>query len=325
MVCRLACLLLVASSLTAAPPVPLIFDTDMGNDIDDALALAVIHALESRGEAKLLAVTITKDNRWSAPFVDLVNHFYGRGNIPIGMVKNGKTPQDAPYCKVPSERKTPDGKLLYPRRIQDGSEAPEATALIQQILEGQADRSVAIVQVGFSTNLERLLDRPGARDLIRRKVKLLSIMAGEFPSGKPEYNVRIDIPAAKKMYSEWPTEVVFSGFEIGLNIPYPARSIQEDFNYVANHPIADAYRNYMKMPFDRPTWDLTSVLYAVRPERGYFSLSSRGSVELDEEGRTTLIPSATGRHRYLITNDVQRAKVLEALMQLASQPPGAKP
>jgi hypothetical protein len=42
-------LLLLAGALTFAQ-VPVIFDTDMGNDIDDALALALLHALESRGE-----------------------------------------------------------------------------------------------------------------------------------------------------------------------------------------------------------------------------------------------------------------------------------
>ena len=41
---------------------PLIFDTDIGNDVDDVLALGMIHALESRGECELLAVTITKDH-----------------------------------------------------------------------------------------------------------------------------------------------------------------------------------------------------------------------------------------------------------------------
>src|SRR5687767_3088975 len=76
-------------------PVRLIFDTDMGNDIDDALALGVIHALQSRGECELLAVTITKDNKWAAPFVDAVNTFYGRANIPIGMVRDGKAPDDS--------------------------------------------------------------------------------------------------------------------------------------------------------------------------------------------------------------------------------------
>ncbi|MFN9464696.1 MAG: nucleoside hydrolase, partial [Planctomycetota bacterium] len=75
------------------PPVKLIFDTDMGNDCDDALALAMIHALESRGECQLLAVTITKDHELAAPFVDCVNTFYGRGSIPIGVCRNsGKTP-----------------------------------------------------------------------------------------------------------------------------------------------------------------------------------------------------------------------------------------
>ena len=61
----------------------------MGNDIDDALALAMIHALESKGEARLLAVTLTKDNRWAGPYVDLVNTFYGRGSIPVGVVRPG--------------------------------------------------------------------------------------------------------------------------------------------------------------------------------------------------------------------------------------------
>ncbi|MBL8219156.1 MAG: hypothetical protein JNL62_07995, partial [Bryobacterales bacterium] len=72
---RLAPLLLLASWPAAASPVSIIFDTDMGNDIDDALALACLHSLESLGEVKLLGVTITKDNRHAAPFVDLVNHF----------------------------------------------------------------------------------------------------------------------------------------------------------------------------------------------------------------------------------------------------------
>jgi len=40
-----------------ARPVAIIYDTDIGNDVDDALALGVIHALQSRGECELLAVT----------------------------------------------------------------------------------------------------------------------------------------------------------------------------------------------------------------------------------------------------------------------------
>src|SRR5262245_42689099 len=39
----------VADEPISHRPIPLIFDTDIGNDVDDALALGVIHALVSRG------------------------------------------------------------------------------------------------------------------------------------------------------------------------------------------------------------------------------------------------------------------------------------
>ncbi len=41
-------------------PVKIIFDTDIGNDVYDALALSVVHALQSRQVCELLAVTVTK-------------------------------------------------------------------------------------------------------------------------------------------------------------------------------------------------------------------------------------------------------------------------
>src|SRR5947199_10586115 len=115
---RLAVLAALALASAFAQPTPVIFDTDMGNDVDDALALAMLHALESRGECRLIAVTITKDNLWSAVYVDLVNTFYGRAHIPIGVVMGSRiTPEDSPMIRVPAERRTPDGLPIYPRRL----------------------------------------------------------------------------------------------------------------------------------------------------------------------------------------------------------------
>ncbi len=118
-----ACLAFVPLIANAQTPVNIIFDTDIGNDVDDALALAILHAFENRHEAKLLAVTITKDNKWAAPYVDLVDTFYGRPEIPVGMVRDGKTPNSDPLIQVPAERKNPDGSYVYPHKITDGSEA----------------------------------------------------------------------------------------------------------------------------------------------------------------------------------------------------------
>ena len=46
---------------------------------------------------------------------------------------------------------------------------------------------------------------------------------------------------------------------------FPAARIEKDFAWAPDHPVVDAYRAYMKMPYDRQTWDLTAVLYAVGP------------------------------------------------------------
>ena len=164
------------------PPVSLIFDTDIGNDVDDAMALSMIHALESRGECRLLAVTITKDNRYAAPLVNLWNTFYGRPDTPIGMVAKGVTPEDGKYLRqvVTAED---GGKSRYPHKLQSSSDSPEAVALLRKVLAGQPDGSVVIAQVGFSTNLARLLEsKPdnvsplSGMDLVKAKVRLLSTM-----------------------------------------------------------------------------------------------------------------------------------------------------
>ncbi len=315
-------LLLLACAVSLAQ-VPVIFDTDMGNDIDDALALALLHALETRGECRIIAVTITKDNPWAAPYIDLVNTFYHRPEIPIGMVKrSGVTPEDSPMIRIPSERKRADGSFLYPHKLKTGADAPDATAVLRQALAAQPDHSVVIIQVGFSTNLAHLLDDSGeldqSRELVARKVKLLVLMAGDFAKHNPEFNIKMDIPSAQKLLRDWPTPIVTSGFEIGNSMLFPASSITRDFP--ANHPVADAYRNYQKFPYDRPTWDITAALYAVRPNDGYFSLSGPGTIQVDKSGVTTLLPASDGKHRYLVMNDVQRARALEAMILLSSQP-----
>lgn len=327
--CWLGCLALAATSAVDGEPVPVVLDTDVGNDIDDALALAVLHALESRGECRLLAVTITKDNPHAAAFVDLVNTFYGRPDIPIGVVRNGKTPEEGKYLKPVAQART-DGRAVYPHDLRSGHEAPDAVPLLRQVLAGQTDKSVVVVQVGFSSNLAQLLESApdkisplSGKDLVAAKCKLLSVMAGNFApdAHEKEYNVFVDSPAAKTVFAQWPTPIVASGYEIGRQVHYPASSIEADFAYAQRHPIAEAYRLYGTMPYDRETWDLTSVLYAVRPDRGYFGLSDAGTIQVDEADVTQFTFHKDGRHRYLTLSSEQAVRVKEALIQLASQPP----
>jgi hypothetical protein len=308
---------LLSTCLASPSPVKIIFDTDVGNDVDDALALSVLHALQSRCECELLAVTITKPDELAGPFVDAMNTFYGRPGIPIGYT-HAKLVNDPSKFLLLAEAK--DGEQpRYPHHLKRSSDAPEATALLRKILSQQPDQSLVLVQVGYFSNFAALLDTSGdaespltGRELVQQKVKLLSVMAGSFkPSGHDlEYNVTQDLPATKKLAKDWPTPVVWSGFEIGIAVPYPAMSIA-----------AEAYCLYNPPPHERPTWDLTSALYAVRPNRGYFSLSSPGRVTVEEDGFTRFTPAPEGRDRFLILNELQIARVKEALVELASQPP----
>ena len=310
-----------APSAKAVEPVHLILDTDIGNDIDDALALAMIHALQNRNEVKLLAVTISKDNRWAAPFVDMENTFYGRPNIPIGVVHNGKTPDDGKYLRQTVDRRGADGRYLYPHRLENGSDAPEAVELLQRTLAAQPDHSVTIAQIGFSTNLTRLLKASGGTDLVTRKVKLLCLMAGNFKKAEPEYNVYTDPQAAQYLFAHWPTPVVFSGFEIGLQVPYHYESILKDFNYTVHHPVVDAYKLYLPKGEDRPDWDSTAALYAVRSDRGYFNLSVPGRVTLGPRNTTVFISDPAGNCRYLIVQPGQPPRIEAVIESLVSEPP----
>ncbi|MFN5469514.1 MAG: nucleoside hydrolase [Pirellulaceae bacterium] len=317
----------------AGEPVSIIFDTDIGNDVDDALAMGVLHALESRRECKLIGVTITKDHPLAARFVQAVNQFYGRPDIPIGVCRSGKTPEPGTF--LPLAETQDDQHLRYPHQIDRRD--PSAVELLRRLLAGQPDSSVVIVQVGFSTNLSALLDsKPDqysnldGMQLAGSKVRLLSLMAGAFtkipgPNGQlsdhREYNVVEDLESCRQLAAKWPGQMLWSGFEIGLACPYPHQSILRDYGYVDHHPLAEAYHLYSPPPHDRPTWDLTSVLAAVRPEHGYFELSEPGLVEVDPQGLTRLVPQPDGRHRYLKLAEANRSRVIEALSQLSSQPP----
>lgn len=309
-------------------PVSLIFDTDIGDDIDDVLALALIHALEDRRECRLLAVTISKDYDLSAPFTDAVNTFYGRGQIPIGLVRDGKLRDESRYARTILEAKE-GTRSLYPRDVASGRDCPEAVELLRKTLAAQPDQSVVIVMVGLSTNLARLLDSPPdkhsrlpGRELVAVKCRLLSLMGGMFTaSGRNKsYNFYQDFLAAQKLIRDWPTTLWASGNEVGDAITYPADSIRRDFNYVAHHPVREAYQAWGKMPFERPCWDLTSVLIAVRPNHGYFGLSEPGTIRFDESMVTHFTPAAAGRHRYLTLTQQQAIRAREAFAQLVSQP-----
>lgn len=334
--------LLAGAAATAAPPataapVAIIFDTDMGNDIDDALALAMIHALERRGACRLLAVTLTNPDPLAGAYVDAINTFHGRADIPIGISPHAPRVGQSKFLRVAN---APDdsGRQVYPWDF-DVQSALSSVELLRRTLAAAADSSVVLVQVGFFTNLAALLETTGdatsplsGRELVARKVRLLSLMGGAFQTANfdnryAEFNVRVAVVPAQRVASDWPTPIVWSGWEIGVASPFPATAIDHGYAHAPRDPVREGYQLYNPTPHERPTWDLSSVLHAVYPEHGYFALSTGGRVTVEDDGFTRFKPAQTGgRDRFLTATPEQAARVRGVYEMLCTErvPPRAR-
>lgn len=309
-------------AIAAITPVPVIFETDMGNDVDDALALAMLYKYQDSGLIKLLAISTNKNSKYSAPYIDILNTWYGYPNIPVGEVKAGANSQgdSHDYAQTVCEY-TPAFK-----RTKDSF--PESVALYRKILSEQPDHSVVIISTGFSTNLARLLASKGdayspldGNALVAKKVKLLSMMAGNFEGDRMvEYNVLRDVPAAKAVFEQFPGKVVTSPVELGNTVLYPASSIENDFNWTGAHPVVIAYKSYLPMPYDRPTWDLTAALYAIEGAQ-YFTVSKTGKIQVDEKGYTAFTQTANGDRQYLEVTPQQAAIIKQRFIDLITARP----
>jgi len=299
--------------LPPAKPVKIILDTDMSGDADDAGALALLHALADNGECELLATVVNRKDKTgaSAAAVDAINTYYGRPDLPIGTDKQGPTDLQRTSLYAPGLRDE------FPNDIGPDDRAPDALDVYRRVLSAQPDGSVTICSVGAFSNLAELCRR--APDLVRRKVRRLVVMGGEFPASKrPETNIRTHREAAQVVAAEWPGEIVWHGFEVGHALITGARLKQTP----KTNPVRRAYelRRYQNRPSiegGQPSYDQAAALYAVRgPEPEFWKLSPRGRVAVDAEGVVTWHPDAAGQHAYVtIAGDPKRiAEAIELLM-----------
>lgn len=321
-------LLALGSSILAEKP-RILFDTDITGDVDDVLALAMCHSLADRGACEFLGVTVSKNNPLTASFVDAQNTFHGRPDLPVGVTHDPKAQhRESRYLKLAESAD-------YPHDLRRNEDAKEAVALIRELLDAQPDHSVTIISVGIASNMAGLLKSPGGIDLVKRKVKALSIMAGAFAfcnhtNYHLEANVINGIGAMQTVADRWPEEVpiLWSGYEIGEALPFPRVVIQRDLDYLPHHLVKAAYLLHSGPEHDRPCWDESSVLWAVFPERGFFGLSEPGRVKVLDDGFTRFMPAGKNqpgrRDRFLTMNSVQQCRALEAIVHLTIQPPPVK-
>lgn len=287
---------------TDIQPVALILDTDLGPDYDDVGAMVVMYALADSGYVNILATLSSNHDELVVPCIEVLNTYFNRPSIPVG------APKSEGGVTMTSGHKIKWTEVLpakYPHKTKKTSDAPDAVQVYRKVLSAQPDNSVVICTIGFFTNLKDLLLSAGdeysplsGKELITRKVKRLVAMAGLFPQGR-EFNVFCDTPASKVVADQWPTEIVFSGFEIGDAILTGKKLVASDID---NSPVKDAYALCFAEgdPDGRQSWDHTAVLVAVKGYEPYYDVERGTFKVVDDEGTNSWTPDATGKHLRLI-------------------------
>ena len=322
----------------ARPPIGIAFDGDTGNRIDAILAIAMLNGMTARTQARRISLSVSRPSLVSAQVADVVAAFYrgrpvggpggGIGQASEGLIglPEGKTvAADAPQLAAILASKAADGTPNYTSSITGIVNTAESSVLIRNLLLAQHDGNAAIVLAGPATGLVRILDLYRSGPQITAKCRQLVVAAGAFPDGAAEPSIKSDIAAARRLFAEWPTPIVMVGTEVGDALAYPAASIEKDFAWSPAHPVVEAYRACRPMPYDAPASALAAVLYAVQPDEGYFTLSAPGTISVADDGRTKFAPQADGKHRYLIVDPAQKARIMTQYTSLVSAQPAARP
>src|SRR5262245_35329642 len=175
-----------------AAKIPVLLDTDIGDDLDDALALALVLAsleLDLRG-----VTTVAGDAHTRALIVCRLLHAVGRGDVPVA---SGSPPRDSPdfggqmqYGLRPAFRKRPE---------RDG-----AVEFLYKQLKARPGE-LTLLAIGPLTNVAELLTtHPDCKPWGKR----IGLMGGAVRvgyEGKPpaaaEWNVKSDVKAARAVFA----------------------------------------------------------------------------------------------------------------------------
>jgi inosine-uridine nucleoside N-ribohydrolase len=181
--------LFIASLAVAQPkPIPVIFDTDIGDDIDDALALAL--ALQSP-ELDVRAVTTVIDDvesRTRLAWKEL--GLFGRRDIPLA------TGAPEPLLDPVRNSRSRQYEALTPSDDFPSAARKSASQLIIETLMSSREK-LTVVPVGPLTNIALALK---TEPRIKSKIDRIVLMGGAFFPPRAEYNIYRDRIAAEIVF-----------------------------------------------------------------------------------------------------------------------------
>lgn len=205
-----------------------IIDTDIGDDIDDALAIAL--ALQSPELDILGITTVYKNTAARARIASSLLQSCERGNITVvpGLQR--------PFSEKEASGEKTDFNELPCQYTQEMAKVAvideyDAVSFIESILVS-SEREVTIIALGPLTNIAALILK---NRYALRKIKRIVLMGGAYFSHIKEYNICCDPEAAKIVFNS-EMEIIAIGLDVTLKCMLDKAEI--DIIKKSTHPLS---------------------------------------------------------------------------------------
>lgn len=207
----------------------ILIDTDIGGDVDDALALGML--LNSSDEIEIVGITnVYLANAWRAGVTKQILKVYGREEIPVC------TGAEKPLIGWWDESRIPNSSPDYGEFR--GEALPHAADFIIRMAEEV--ENLTVLAIGPLTNLGIALAKAPH---IASRIRIL-MMGGQVNKAHPEWNIVCDPEAARIVFE--------SGADIrmvGLDVTNRCQFTREEVDFVksAGNPRAEMLGEMMEI------------------------------------------------------------------------------
>jgi purine nucleosidase len=263
------------ASPSAVSPVKskIIIDTDIGDDVDDAFAVAL--ALSSP-ELEILGITTAwGDTRLRARLAERLLAETGHADIPVAK-------------GIATQSKTRFSQARWAERGPTKAHPDAVDFLLRQIARHPGE--ITLVAIGPETNIGAAIDRDAATF---KKLQRVVLMGGSIHRGyddlgytpdhgpQPEYNIYSDVSAAQKLFASGVPIFMMPLDSTQLKLDEVKRAIL----FAAGTPLTDALTVlYHEWGQQTPTlFDVMAVAYVIQPQ---LCPVSSLHIEVEQDGLT---------------------------------------
>jgi purine nucleosidase len=271
----------------------LLIDTDLGTDVDDAIALLQILGSEDNS-----IITVTT--------------VYGNVQLRAQIAESYCSLQETPVLIFPGASKTLSGKDVWVSGLEGSLHKEldtnrEFTTSADEHLSNllNAPCEINIFAIAPLTNLAKAIDNEST---FEKRIKDVFLMGGRFSDGKAEHNFLSDVTAAQRVF-ESDLRISVVGIEITSQVKIELHSLDRIKNcgpcglLLVSEIIQ--WANFRGQDWVEPHDSIAYLMYR-KPE--LFEFSPWGHVSISEDGKTTFEIDSKGRHRYVTNIDLSAAK-----------------